>query len=397
MIMKYLHPFFLGTALVTGFVVARLPGQSPAPQTYSLTALSRMTEASMFSGRESTVRIYRNGSKELVEVVLADQGGNSTGVHTRSLFDLQARKVYMQDVVKSTCSWMRYVSADMPSYDPISASAAALADSAKQNLKVVGRENVNGIPAKIEEITGPPEQGKYRVWIAENGSFLVKLEMTGPDRKAVTMLEVKQVSFSKPSDSFFVPPSSCDTQAQGEMSSTGFSAHSEISVEANGTGSTDLKTNQAQGEAALRTMGPTGPQSGTKLAPTGKAGMGATAAQAAARVTAVRLHLVPDSYVGPCPSHVQLVGDITTDGPGTVWYKFLAGAVSNSPEGTVIFSAASTQTVTLEGTFRTTPRVPHASLIAIMEDQEGKHGPQNISSGPVNYNITCVGQAPPPN
>jgi hypothetical protein len=51
------------------------------------------------------------------------------------------------------------------------------------------------------------------------------------------------------------------------------------------------------------------------------------------KVTAVRLRLVPESYAGPCPGKVQLVGDITTDGPGTVWYHFLAGAVSHSPEG----------------------------------------------------------------
>jgi hypothetical protein len=38
------------------------------------------------------------------------------------------------------------------------------------------------------------------------------------------------------------------------------------------------------------------------------------------------------------------------------------------------------------------PRVPTASLIAIMEDEAGRHGPRNVSSGPVNYNITCTGQ-----
>jgi hypothetical protein len=326
--------------------------------------------------------------------MLAAEGGNSKSVHTRSLFDLQARKVYIRDVVNNKCSWMRYVSADMPSYDPMTASPTS-ADLAKQNPKVVGREIVNGIPAKIEEITGPPEQGKSRLWIAESGNFLVKVEMNPPDGKAVTLLEVKQVSFGKPADSFFVPPPSCDTQAQGEMSSTGFSSHSEESVEVRGSGSADLRTNKAQGEATLRTLGPTGPQSSMKPAPAGMAGMGATDVQGSARVTEVRLHLVPDSYAGPCPGHVQLVGDITTNGPGTVWYKFLAGAVSHSPEGTMDFSAAGTQTVSVEGTFRSTPLVPHASLIAIMEDQAGNHGAQNLSSGPVNYNITCAGQAPP--
>jgi hypothetical protein len=112
------------------------------------------------------------------------------------------------------------------------------------------------------------------------------------------------------------------------------------------------------------------------------------------RVTAVRLRLVPDTYAGPCPGHVQLVGEITTNGPGTVWYQFLAGAVSNSPEGTVSFDSAGTKTVTLEGTFRAAPRVPHASLLASMQDEQGNHGPQNVSSGPVDYNITCGGQTP---
>ena len=111
------------------------------------------------------------------------------------------------------------------------------------------------------------------------------------------------------------------------------------------------------------------------------------------KVTAVRLRLVPESYAGPCPGKVQLVGDITTDGPGTVWYHFLAGAVSHSPEGTLSFRAAGTQTVTVEGSFRSAPQVPNASLLAAMQDQNGQHGPRNVTSGPVPYNITCGGSA----
>ena len=74
-----------------------------------------------------------------------------------------------------------------------------------------------------------------------------------------------------------------------------------------------------------------------------------------------------------------------------VWYRFLAGAVyKNGPaEGTVRFSAAGTKTVTLEGTIRVTPAVGQTSLIAAMEDEQGNHGPQTVTSGPVNYNRTC--------
>jgi hypothetical protein len=92
---------------------------------------------------------------------------------------------------------------------------------------------------------------------------------------------------------------------------------------------------------------------------------------------------------------MQLVAEITTNGPGTVWYRFLAGAVSHSPEGTVSFNSAGTQAVTTDGTITATPRVPAASFIAIMEDEQGNHGPLNVSSGLVNYNITCTGPAAP--
>lgn len=111
----------------------------------------------------------------------------------------------------------------------------------------------------------------------------------------------------------------------------------------------------------------------------------------AAKVTAVRLHLVPESYAGTCPTPLKLVAEITTDGPGTVWYQFLAGAVSkNGPaEGTVTFDAAGTRSATLEATVTRTPAVPHASFIAAMEDARGTHGPRNVSSGPVDYNTTC--------
>jgi hypothetical protein len=114
------------------------------------------------------------------------------------------------------------------------------------------------------------------------------------------------------------------------------------------------------------------------------------AAQPSGKVTAVRLRLVPERYAGPCPGHVQLVGEITTDGPGTVWYHFLAGAVSHSPEGTVKFDSAGTKTVTIQGAFNVAPQVPHASMLAVMTDSDGKHGPQNVTSGPVDYNITCA-------
>lgn len=397
MLRRFLPVLFLVFAAVWGLRVSPLSAQSPAPQTYSLTSVSMLTEASMFTGRAANLKIYRNGSKELVDLTLPPAQTGSQGVHMSYLFDFQAHKAYTLDVNTNACSWMNYVSARAPvNYDPLTGSDAVLAELANQSPQVLGTQVINGISAKVEEVA-IPGQGQVKLWIAEKGNFIVKWKGVGLDGKSQTQLEVKQLSFTKPSDALFAPPSNCGTQTQGEWSDTGVNAHAEVPVEAQGSGSANLATNQTQGEASVQTSGTAISQTAANPAPTGTVSRGVQPAQASGRVTEVRLRLVPDSYAGPCPGYVQLVGDITTNGPGTVWYRFLAGAVSHSPEGTVSFSAAGTKTVTLEGTFRASPRVPHASLIAVMEDQEGKHGPQNLSSGPVDYNITCTGQASPPN
>jgi hypothetical protein len=391
--LRCFSPVLAGLVLLFAYAVLSLHGQSPAPPAYSVTEVSMMTVESMFSGRESSVKVLRNGPKELLDVTILPWEANSKGRHTAYLVDLQAHKVYMHDMVRNSCSWMRYVSEDVPNYDPLSQSGTSPAELAK--MKSVGTETINGIPTKIVEAPMPPDQGKSRIWIAEKGGFLVKAEWTQPDGKVITMLEVKQVNFTKPADSFFVPPSNCETQAQGEMSSSGFSGHGEAQVEASGTVSTDLKTKETQGEITVRTGGEAASQGNPKPAPAKYPWMGATETNAQYRVTTVQLHLVPDHYTAPCPGKVQLVGEITTDGPGTVWYRFLAGAVSHSPEGTVTFIEAGTKTVSLEGTITVTPRVPNAALLAIMEDKQGNHGPLTITSGPVNYNITCTGQVAP--
>jgi hypothetical protein len=126
-------------------------------------------------------------------------------------------------------------------------------------------------------------------------------------------------------------------------------------------------------------------------APTPAPAPGPSVAAGPAKVTAVRLRVAPASYTGPCPSPIQLVAEITTSGPGTVWYSFLSGAVAKKTpsEGTINFEAAGTRTVTLEGTIRETPRVPDTRVLAAIEDEQGRHGPQTTRSEDVPYNRTC--------
>jgi hypothetical protein len=399
--MKFFRFVSLGVVFLFAFSVARIWAQSSMPQAYSLTQVTQMTEVSMFSGGQpSNLKVYRNGTEELVELTIAPFAANPKGVHFRYLFDFQAHKAYTLDFVNKACSWMNYVSARAPIwYDPITAmDDAARAELAKAKQHTMGTESVNGIPALMTESDTP--DGKVRTWLAQKGDFPVKMTLQAKDGTVGTMMEVKQVDFSPPAASLLVPPANCTTQSQGEWSDSGVRAHAEAKIDVQGSASANLATGEthAQVTAKLRQVSP---PSGSQSSPTpqraGVNRMGASSPQAISRVTGVRLHLVPDHYEGPCPGKVQLVAEITTNGPGTVWYQFLAGAVSRSPEGTVSFDAAGTQTVTIDGSFRTTPRVPHASVTAIMQDEAGKHGPLTVSSGPVNYNITCAGQAAPIN
>ncbi len=219
-----------GLALRCGLAASPPSAQSAPPQTYSVALTSNMTEASMFTGRESNVEVYRNGSKELVDVVLAPQAGKSQSVHMRYLFDFQAHKAYTLDVVNNACGWMNYVSAEAPvNYDPITGSAIMLATTTKATPRILGTASINGLATTIEEFSAPG-QGKTKIWLAEKGQFIAKLESFGPDGKPMLHMEVKQVSYRKPADSLFAVPPNCTSQTPGEWNSTGVNAHAKASA-----------------------------------------------------------------------------------------------------------------------------------------------------------------------
>lgn len=371
--MRTFCAFVLGLPLAAG-----LPAQTPAqssglPETYSLTA------ASSVIGPEMTVKINRNGSKELIERTAVPRPGVANPFHDRVLYDFQAHRLYTTDLVSNICTTQEYGSAYAPVFDPIGGSAEMLAGFADHPPAVLRTENVNGIAAKVVEADLPENQGKVRMWLDAKYNFIVKwaLAMTGQPEK--TQIEIKQLSYAPSPASLFTPPAGC-AQIGGVTTANGGHAEMNVDVEV------PTQTHQLGGSDSRAAGAP--PATPRVSVTPGAAG--------APKVTAARLRLVPASYSGPCPTKVQLVADITADGPGKVWYQFLAGAVAkNGPsEGEVSFSAAGTQSVTLDGAFRSTPMVPTTSFLASMEDQEGKHGPRNVTSGPVNYNVTCTGQAP---
>jgi len=234
-------------AVVSCSFVSPLPAQTAAPQSYTLTATSSMALEAMFSNASAEVKVFRFGPREYVDVTVGAPPAPKA-VHARHWFDLVAHKAYTLDTANNTCSWMSYTAPAMPAmYDPLAVPVPSAEELAAFNKKVVRRENVNGIAAGL--IENSSDQGKSSIWFAVNGNYPLKVVMSFPGASPVTMLEVKELRFEKPDPALLAPPANCTTQAQGEWTAHGISAHGETTIEVQGSGDADLKTGKATGDA----------------------------------------------------------------------------------------------------------------------------------------------------
>ena len=124
----------------------------------------------------------------------------------------------------------------------------------------------------------------------------------------------------------------------------------------------------------------------------GHAEVGGSDAKPAHNVTGATLQPIA-KYHGVCPAKITMVGTVTTDGPGTVWYWFAAG--SSDPGETLTFSAAGAKTVTHVMTFD--PKYGNsmgggALLQAVMEDDKGNHAITGTGSNNSDFTIECTGR-----
>ena len=236
-------------ALVVLLLAPLLPAQTTVPQSYTLTDSTAMALESMSTGSAVEAKVSRFGPREFVDVTAAAKAGKA--IPAQHWFDLVAHKAYSLDLVKNSCSWMTYTGPDMPPmYDPVATPQPSAEDLATFNKNVVRRENVNGIAARLSESTS--DQGKMSIWAAENGNYPVKAVMTFPGAPPMLMQEVKELHFVKPDIALLAPPANCTAHAQGEWTATGMSGHFEINVEAQGSGSADLKTGKTTGGANVK-------------------------------------------------------------------------------------------------------------------------------------------------
>jgi hypothetical protein len=178
-----------GLALMGSASAPLLRAQYAAPpQQYTVTQMDAMM------GGASTVKVYRDGSKALVE----RPDGNPP---MREYVDLASKRTVSWNLKDQSACATGTFGGDWG--DPFASSAEMNADLAKQHAASLGAENVNGFATKIFEaqIDGG---GKARAWIDTKYGLIIKLQMAGN-----TILETKAASFAKPPADVFTVPAGC--------------------------------------------------------------------------------------------------------------------------------------------------------------------------------------------
>jgi hypothetical protein len=314
-------------AVISG--LSQLQAQGPAPTAYTI-----YEDPGFSIMGKMTVKLSRDGSKEVVDQIMPAGPGHPKEYHGHLVYNFQAHTLYTAVLSDPgvPCGAQAYTDPTAPpEFDVIAGADALIKELSEPGAKStdLGTEVLNGIPTRVVAISSAKANAK--VWYAQKGGYPLKIDVTEQDGKLTHILEVKQISYAKPPASAFTLPPSCQ----------GVEVPPPPPV-----ASTNVKS--------------------LTLAPIG-------------------------NYTGPCPAHVKVSGTITVDGPGTVFYQFGAGTFN--PGKTIVFSAAGTKTVTDVFTFQ--PKYGNqmggmAILEAIGADAQGNHGMLTQGSNNSDFKVTCT-------
>lgn len=198
------------TVLILAFATAgalRVHAQGAAPpRTYTISELNNMMIPDL------TVKLYRDGTKELVEQSRPKSADAPKGYRMRTLYDFQAHKLYTWDMIEtsSPCGIQNISETEAPEvFDVITGAAKMAAEIAKRRPKTVVTETVAGGPAWIFEAPDPGGQGTIRQWLTVKGDYLVKSALVPKSGPMQVMLEVAELNFEKPLASWFALPPIC--------------------------------------------------------------------------------------------------------------------------------------------------------------------------------------------
>jgi hypothetical protein len=177
-------------------LIASGAGAQPAkaPQAYSVTEVNAMFGATM------TLKIDRDGDKAVVDETVPSRSAGSPGIHTHSYYDIKNHQSNSVDLnfAKDNCSHGAF---DDNWFDPFEMSATLLRSF--ENAQQVGTETVNGFVTKVME-SGAAGPGHKKVWLDTTSGLIIKAEIG-----AKTIIEVKQLSLTKPAASLFAVPAAC--------------------------------------------------------------------------------------------------------------------------------------------------------------------------------------------
>jgi len=200
---------FLGLC-AAGAVLLTACAPAMRAQTASLPIAYTVTETNSMFGPTMMVKIYRNGSKALVDSSSGADWPGPKPMHSRALYDLKTQRSLSWDLDDSSVpcgnstfsgSWG----------DPFADSASLLDDLNKQNPKQVGTATFLGLSAKILEASSP--DGTMRVWLDTKTGLILKVLSIPPSGAPRTILEVTEVSYSAPPASLFAVPANCAAAA----------------------------------------------------------------------------------------------------------------------------------------------------------------------------------------
>jgi hypothetical protein len=165
-----------------------------APQAYSVTEVTAMFGPSM------TLKVDRDGDRAVVDETVPSHSAGSTGIHTRSYYDIKNHRSYSVDLnfAAANCSSGTF---DDNWFDPFEISATLMGDFA--NARQTGMDTVNGFAAKVLE-SGAAGPGYKKVWLDTASGLIVKAQAG-----AETIIEVKRLSLAKPPAALFAVPAAC--------------------------------------------------------------------------------------------------------------------------------------------------------------------------------------------
>ena len=187
------------TCLVILAVSPLLQAQTPPPTAYTIVEALPGSNA-------GTMTVYRSGSQAVTDINHPAQPDGTPAHRILTLYDLKAGVSHSWDPSASpiACSAGTF-SGDWG--DPYESTTELSASIAKGDLKPVGMETVNGIPAKV--YAGVTQGANLKAWIDQKDGLVIKAAVGAPGGPMQTMVDIRRISFAPPPASLFTLPAAC--------------------------------------------------------------------------------------------------------------------------------------------------------------------------------------------